>query len=306
MRVIHQKASPFAVPSVAGMTETPPAPRPSFRYDDVPTEYVEHGGYRYAYRRLGPRTGVPLVLCLRFRGTIDHWDPALLEVLSDRRDVIVFDNRGVNLTAGPPAASVQEMAQGVLDLLDGLGITEADILGWSLGGIVAQAAVLARPETFRHLVVAGSSSEGVPGQPQPDPRVWQVAGRGANTDEDFLYLFFPETDAGRTAGTASLRRLDHRLLASGAVASPEAVQGQLTAIRSLGQQHGLWDRLPELDLPVLVANGSHDVMINSYATYAMSTRLPNARALLYSDAGHGFLFQHAAEFGAEVVRFLAS
>nr|WP_281373044.1 alpha/beta hydrolase [Kineococcus aurantiacus] len=233
---------------------------------------------------------------------MDHWDPAFLQVLSDERDVIVFDNRGLNLTSGPPAHSIEEMGRGVLDLLDALELPEVDVLGWSLGGMVAQAAVLAGPGRFRHLVVAGSTSQGVPGQPAPEPKVWQVAGRGANDDEDFLYLFFPETPEGRAAGLASLRRLDHRLLVSGAVASPEAVQGQLTAIRTFTE--GFWARLPELTLPVLVANGSHDVMINSYATYAMSTRLPNARALLYSDAGHGFLFQHAEEFGAEVLRFL--
>ncbi|PRY14102.1 alpha/beta fold hydrolase [Kineococcus rhizosphaerae] len=276
--------------------------RREFRSDDAPTEFAEHGGYRYAYRRFGPRGGTPLVLCLRFRGTMDHWDPAFLEVLSDERDVVVFDNRGLNLTSGPPAQSIEEMGRGLLDLLDALGLPEVDVLGWSLGGMVAQAAVLAEPGRFRHLVVAGSTSQGVPGQPAPEPKVWQVAGRGANDDEDFLYLFFPETPAGRAAGLASLRRLDHRLLASGAVASPEAVQGQLTAIRTFTE--GFWERLPELTLPVLVANGSHDVMINSYATYAMSTRLPDARALLYSDAGHGFLFQHAEEFGAEVLRFL--
>ncbi|WP_432519060.1 alpha/beta fold hydrolase [Kineococcus sp. SYSU DK006] len=273
-----------------------------YRSDEASTEFAEHGGYRYAYRRFGPRGGTPLVLCLRFRGTMDHWDPAFLQVLSDERDVIVFDNRGLNLTSGPPAQSIEEMGRGLLDLLDALGLAAVDVLGWSLGGMVAQAAVLAQPQRFHHLVVAGSTSQGVPGQPAPEPKVWQVAGRGANDDEDFLYLFFPQTPAGRAAGLASLRRLDHRLTTSRAVVSAEGVQGQLTAIRAFTE--GFWSRLPELRLPVLVANGSHDVMINAYATYAMSTRLPNARAVLYSDAGHAFLFQHEAEFGEQVLRFL--
>ncbi|WP_432542650.1 alpha/beta fold hydrolase [Kineococcus sp. SYSU DK002] len=275
---------------------------PAHRWDDVPTEFVEVGGYRYAYRRSGPRGATPLVLCLRFRGTIDHWDPAFLDVLSAGRDVVVFDNRGLNLTSGEPARTVAEMADGVHDVLDGLGFEQADLLGWSLGGIVAQAAAFARPGRVRRLVVAGSTSGGVPGQPPTDERVWQVAGRGANTDEDFLELFFPRTPAGRSAGLASLRRLDRRLLASGATASPAAVQGQLAAIAALGE--GFWRRLTDLQIPVLVANGAHDVMIDAYATYAMSTRLPNARAVLFSDAGHGFLFQHAEEFGADVLRFL--
>ncbi|MBB2903214.1 pimeloyl-ACP methyl ester carboxylesterase [Kineococcus radiotolerans] len=233
---------------------------------------------------------------------MDHWDPAFLQVLSDERDVIIFDNRGVSLTSGPPAQSIAEMGRGLLDLLDALDLPVVDVLGWSLGGMVAQAAVLAQPRRFRHLVIAGSTSQGVPHQPAPEPKVWQVAGRGVNDDEDFLYLFFPQTPAARAAGLASLRRLDRRLVESGAVVAPEAVQGQLTAIRTFTK--GFWARLPELQLPVLVANGTHDVMINAYATYAMTTVLPNARALLYSDAGHAFLFQHPAEFGAEVLSFL--
>ncbi|WP_432563032.1 alpha/beta fold hydrolase [Kineococcus sp. SYSU DK003] len=279
------------------------APSSTARYAEAPDQFVEYGGHRYGYRRLGPRGATPLVLALRFRGTIDHWDPAFIDALARHRDVVVFDNRGINLTSGPPARTVAEMADGLHDVLDGLGLQEVDLLGWSLGGIVVQAAALARPGRVRRLVVAGSTSGGVPQQPEPDPRVWQVAGRGANTDEDFLYLFFPETAAARAAGLASLRRLDERLLASGAAASTEAVQGQLAAVRDLGE--GFWSRLPQLTVPVLVANGSHDVMISSYATYAMSTRLPNARAVLYSDAGHGFLFQHAEEFAADVHRFLS-
>ncbi|WP_432510059.1 alpha/beta fold hydrolase [Kineococcus sp. SYSU DK001] len=283
------------------MTQTLDPPT-THRWDDVPTQFVESGGYRYAYRRSGPRGGTPLVLCLRFRGTIDHWDPAFLDVLSAGRDVVVFDNRGLNLTSGEPARTVEAMADGVHDVLDGLGFDQADLLGWSLGGLVAQAAAFARPGRVRRLVVAGSTSGGVPGQPEPAPEVWQVAGRGANTDEDFLHLFFPRTPAGRTAGLASLRRLDRRLSTSGATASPEAVQAQLAAIAALGE--GFWPRLPELTIPVLVANGAHDVMIDAYATYAVSKRLPNARAVIFSDAGHGFLFQHAEEFGADVLRFL--
>jgi hypothetical protein len=89
-------------------------------------------------------------------------------------------------------------------------------------------------------------------------------------DEDFLYLFFPETDTARQAGLASLRRLNTRLTASHAEVSPKAVQAQLAAIRSFGT--GMWDRLGELTLPVLIANGPHDVMIDSYASYAMSQR----------------------------------
>jgi pimeloyl-ACP methyl ester carboxylesterase len=274
----------------------------TFQADRASTQYVDGASARFAYRRLGRQSGVPLIMALRFRGTIDHWDPALLDVLSSERDVIVFDNRGTGRSSGTPPTTIDGLAQGLLEFVDALGLTQVDLLGWSMGGFVVQTATLLRPALVRRLIVAGSGPGRVPDMPATPEKVLQIMGKPVSTDEDVLYLFFPETDAGRQAGLASLQRLDTRLNDSHAAVAPEAVQAQLAAVTSFGA--GVWDRLPELTLPVLVANGAHDVMINAFASYAMSQRLPNARVILYSDAGHGFLFQHAEEFGHEVLRFL--
>lgn len=174
-------------------------------------------------------------------------------------------------------------------------------MGWSLGGIVAQGITLGAPELVRRLIVAVSTPAGVPDQPKPPAKVDEILTHAVNDDEDYLHLFFPETESARAAGLASLRRLDVRLAASGAAVQDETYRGQLTAVATFA---GYYDRLGELTLPVLVANGAHDVMINSYATYAMSQKLPDAKVVLYSDAGHGFLFQHVEDFAHEVDRFL--
>jgi pimeloyl-ACP methyl ester carboxylesterase len=274
----------------------------TFQADRAETQYVEGASTRFAYRRIGPRSGVPLVMAVRFRGTLDHWDPALLDVLSSERDLILFDNRGTGRSSGMAPATIEGLAQGLLDFVDALDLSQVDLLGWSLGGYVVQVASLLRPTLVRRLIVAGSGPGRMPDLPASPEKVWQVAGKPVNSDEDFLYLFFPETDEGRQAGLASLRRLDTRLNESHAVVAPEAVVSQLAAISSFGT--GVWDQLGELTLPVLVANGSHDVMISAFASYAMSQRLPNAKVILYSDAGHAFLFQHAEGFGREVLRFL--
>jgi pimeloyl-ACP methyl ester carboxylesterase len=275
----------------------------AYRSDSVETQYVDGANARFAYRRFGPRGGVPLVLFLRFRGTIDHWDPALLDVVSAQRDTIVFDNRGTGFSTGVAPDSVEELAAGGIEFIEALGLTEVDLLGWSMGGFVAQGVALTRPELVRRLVVAGSGPGGrVPGQPTSPEEVWQVAGKPVNDDEDFLYLFFPENAAAREAGLASLRRLDTRLLASGATVSPEAVKAQMVAIGSFA---GFYDRLEELTLPVLVVNGAHDVMISAYASFAMTQKLPDAKLTIYSDSGHGVPFQHPEEFGKEVLDFLA-
>ncbi len=274
----------------------------TFQADRASTQHVDGASARFAYRRCRTQSGVPLIMALRFRGTIDHWDPALLDVLASERNVIVFDNRGTGRSSGTAPTTIDGLAQGLLEFIDALGLTEVDLLGWSMGGYVVQAATLKRPELVRRLVVAGSGPGRVPGMPAAPERVLQIMGKPASSEDDVLYLFFPETDEGRQAGLASLRRLDTRLSESHADVAPEAVAAQRAAISSFGT--GVWDWLGELTLPVLVANGAHDVMISAFASYAMSQRLPNAKVILYSDAGHAFLFQHADDFGHEVLRFL--
>lgn len=271
----------------------------------APTQFVDSTNARFAYRRFGAPAGVPLVLALRFRGTMDHWDPAFLDELADEREVIIFDNIGHSRSSGTAPTTMDALAAGLIEFVDALGLTKIDLLGWSLGGIVVQAATLARPDLVRRLVVAGSSpGGGVPGMPAPDPRVWQVATKPVNDDGDFLYLFFPDDGAGHALGVQSLRRLDPRVLADEHTpVSLETMQAQLAVIASTGSS--VWDRLSEIRIPVLVANGAHDRMIDSYATYAMAGRLADAKAVLYSDAGHGFLFQHIDDFAGEVLHFLS-
>lgn len=269
------------------------------------TRYVDAPNARFAYRRFGTGSGIPLVLALRFRGTMDHWDPAFLDRLAAERDVIVFDNIGHARTDGDAPTTIEALAGGLVEFVSALELAEVDLLGWSLGGIVVQAATLQRPELVRRLIVAGSSpGGGVPGMPQPDPRIWQVATKPVNDDDDFLYLFFPETDQARELGVQSLRRLDARTQSADHVpVSLDTMKAQLSVIASTGSS--IWDRLGEVEIPVLVANGAHDRMIDAYASYAMAGRLPNAKVVLYSDAGHGFLFQHIDDFTSEVLNFLA-
>ncbi|MEU6754110.1 alpha/beta hydrolase [Spirillospora sp. NPDC046719] len=271
--------------------------------DQAETRFVDGPeGERFAYRRFGPVGTVPLVLLMRLRGTMDHWDPALLDRLAADREVIIFDNRGTSASTGTVPNTIEGLADGAIAFIRSIGTPQVDVLGWSMGGIVAQGVALRAPDLVRRLIVAGSSAGGVPDLPEPPARVNEVLAHEVNTDEDYLYLFFPETEEARAAGVASLRRIDRRLTESKAQVQLETYRAQLTAI---GGFAGFWDRQQDLTLPVLVANGAHDVMIHSYATYAMSQRLPNAKIVLYSDAGHGFLFQHVEDFAVEVGRFLA-
>jgi pimeloyl-ACP methyl ester carboxylesterase len=276
-----------------------------FQADLGRTSYVGAPSGRFGYRRLGTAGGVPLVLVTRFRGTIDHWDPVLLDVLARERDVILVDYPGVNTSTGSTPATVRGLAGGVAEFISALGLDRADLLGWSLGGYVVQDVALNYPGLVRRLVVAASGPGAVPGTPVPPARLWEAARRPVNDDSDFLYMFFPETPAGREAGLASLRRLDTRLSVSRADTTPGSVAAQTAALTGWGKgEDTSWERLGELQMPVLLGAGACDHMMHPFGVYSMAQRLPDAKVIFYTDSGHGFLFQHADDFGEEVLRFL--
>ena len=136
--------------------------------------------------------------------------------------------------------------------------------------------------------------------------VWEVTPKLVNDDEDFLYLFFPETPDGRDAGVAHLARLGQHDEGRGPALDLEGVSAQAIAIFEWAQGAGSsLPRLGEITIPVLVANGVDDIMIHSFNSYVMAQRLPHAELILYPRAGHGFLFQHAQRFGDAVAEFLS-
>jgi pimeloyl-ACP methyl ester carboxylesterase len=268
------------------------------------TQSVSVPGDRVVFRRAGPAKGPPLLLCQRFRGTIDDWDPVFLNVLTAERDVIAFDGAGVGYSRGEVPSTVAGMAGGVIEWLGALELDEVNVLGWSMGGFVALSVALSRPKMVRRLIVAGSKPGLVPGAPAPDPEVGRVASKAVNDADDLLYLFFPASDEGRAAGLASLERLAGA--ENPATVSPRAVQAQSAALTSWSTgTETAWERLEELTMPILVAAGAQDRLMDAYNSYAMVRRLPNATLMIYGDAGHAFLFQHPNEFARQVVDFLA-
>jgi pimeloyl-ACP methyl ester carboxylesterase len=271
--------------------------------------YVDAPSARFAYRRTGPRGGVPLVLLHRFRATVDWWDPQFVEALARQRDVISFDNIGIGYTGGEPLTSVQAFAAGAIEFIEALGLETVDILGWSFGGVVAQAVTLARPDLVRRLIVAGSGSGSAPGTPRMTDEVLAImASPGSgNNRKDMMYLFYPDTPQARALGEQHFDRVAAAMPAGAPSVSEAAAMGQLQAIAAA--QSAPWEQvaanLATITQPVLYANGMHDVMIHPHASYAAVEHLPSAKLVLYSDAGHAFLFQHLEEFASEVTTFLA-
>ena len=264
---------------------------------------------RFTYRRMGPRGGVPLILLNRFRATIDWWDPEFLDYLAADHDVIVFDNVGIGYTSGSPRDSMDGFAEGAVEFIEALGLSNVDVLGWSLGGVVAHAVALRKPDLVRKIIVAGSTPGGaVPGLEMSEEVLRIMAKPGGGDADDMLYLFYPETDRARAAGREHFAKVSTRLATGGPAVSEEAAMGQLTAV---GKLLAVPFEQVQLDLavtkqPVLYANGAHDVMIPAVASYVAVQHLDTATLVLYGDAGHAFLFQHARAFATEVANFLAA
>jgi len=275
----------------------------------VPTRTLDIAGNTIAYRDLGPREGTPLLLVNRFRGTMDHWDPRLIDRLASERRVVMFDQAGFARSSGTPPDSQQGFAAGVAALASKLDIETFDVLGFSMGGTVALQLALDQPQRVRRAVIAGSAPGHVPGDVaanQPaGAEVWQVATKPVNVDEDFLFLFFEPSESSQQAGREYLARLRQREDAFAKQVDANAWQAQLKAAMGVRDaQTSLLPRLKEIRQPVLVANGRHDIMAPTYASFAMAQELPNGWLKIYPDSGHGFLFQYPDEFGDDVLRFL--
>lgn len=138
--------------------------------DQALTEYADVPSGRLACRFGKANGDIPIVALNRFRGTIDHWDPAFLDALAARREVITVDNAGVGYSTGTTPDTINEMAGVVIEFLSAMGLGQVDLLAWSMGGMVGQIVALDRPDLVRRMVIGGSGPGGIPGNPGPDPR----------------------------------------------------------------------------------------------------------------------------------------
>src|SRR5271156_3616446 len=132
----------------------------SYTHQTAPTQFVEANGTRFAYRRFGNPQGVPIVLNQHFRGTLDHWDPAVTNGLAKTREVILFDNAGVASSSGETPDSFQEMGANAIAFTRALGLEQVDVLGFSIGGMVSQEFVLQAPDLVRKLILVGTGPRG--------------------------------------------------------------------------------------------------------------------------------------------------
>ena len=272
-------------------------------YKDAPTRTVTAGGVEFAYRELGPKTGVPLVLATHLAAVLDNWDPRVVDGLATKHRVIAFDNRGVGATTGTTPRTIAAMAKDAVAFIRALGLTQVDLLGFSMGGMIAQVIVQDEPQLVRKLILAGTGPAGGEGIKNVTKLSHLDTVRALLTLQDpKQFLFFTRTADGRRAGKEFLARLKERTNNRDKAISLKSYFAQLDAIHRWGLERP--HDLSTVRQPVLVANGESDRMVPTQNSVDLARRLPDSDLVIYPDAGHGGIFQFHGQFVAKALAFL--
>lgn len=275
-------------------------------HQTAPTQFVEANSIRFAYRRFGKPSGVPLVFNQHYIGTMDYWDPAVTDGLARDREVILFNNAGVSSSSGEVPMTFERMAANAVAFIKALGLKRVDVLGFSIGGMVAQEITLQAPDLVRRLIVDGTGPRGGQGMES----LTQAAGRffGATYDSAegvWLAVKFSPSAAGQAAGREFLKRTHLRREGRDPEVNDKVSPAQIEAMEKWGvQREGSYDYLKTIKQPTLVVNGSNDVIMPTVNSFIMQQNIPKAQLIIYPDSNHGAHHQYPELFVEHATLFL--
>ena len=282
-------------------------------YETAENRFIDINGIKHAYRLFGKSEGIPLFLHVHFRGNMDWWDPAFINPLAAKRPVLLVDNTGVGRSEGEVPTSFVGWAQAIIDVVKALNIPKIDVLGFSMGGMVAQRIALQAPELVRRLIIAGaapSAGEGIVGG---DPKYFVEVAGGSNLEEwssSLKHTFYSHSEKKQKLADEWWQRMVNARSDRVGMLEGQGLQNQIASVqRWFSGEHrdeGSYDQLDQIKIPVLVANGSNDLLVPTSNSWILWKRLVNAEASLhlYPDSGHGFLDEYHDHFSRLVNDFL--
>jgi pimeloyl-ACP methyl ester carboxylesterase len=263
----------------------------------APTLIASTSDGNVGYREVG--TGSPILLIMGYSGSMDAWEPSFVDALAADHTVIVFDNAGIGDTSAlPPPLSISAMAKQTSALIDTLKLNHPAVLGWSMGGMIAQALAVSHPSQVSHLILAATQPGN--GKSLPIPAA-VVAALSSSNPATLLSVLFPENQTA--AANAYVEGILEYPDFYGASATVKTEQNA-AAMQWLAGRDPAGHLLRRIRVRTLVSDGTLDEADPTPNDLMLAATIPHARLLLYPDAGHAFLFQDSAAFVPVIDRFL--
>lgn len=272
-------------------------------YAHAPAKSIAVGDITYAYRELGPKEDIPVIFFVHLAATLDNWDPRIVDPIAEKRHVITFDQRGIGASTGVVPSTIEEAADHAYEFITALGYDEVDIFSFSMGGMIAQDLVVKHPSLVRRLVLAGTGPRGGKDMDKVvGTTYWDLLRAAVTRSDPKEFLFFNRDDRGKRAAKAFVARLSERTVDRDTSISLKAFQTQLKAIQRYGRSAP--SDLSKLTQPTLIANGDNDRMVPSVLSTDLHRRIAGSELVMYSDSGHGGIFQYHHQFAPVAVEFL--
>jgi pimeloyl-ACP methyl ester carboxylesterase len=270
----------------------------------APTQFVEADDIRFAYRRWGKPGAFPLVFMQYFSANLDDWDPLVTDSFAADHDVILFDNAGVGSSGGETPGTVSEMTRHALAFCDALRLKQFNLVGFSLGGMIAQQMALDYRARVNRIVLLGTGPRGGEGMTFSE----LSSEERADPERFVLTAFFSPSEASQAAGRAYLRRLAARADDRDLPVTTRAADAQLRALRDWGTVPAIdrYATLQQVKHPTLVVHGNKDIVVQPVNAFILAERLPDAQLIIYPDSSHGAQYQHAALFLKHAKQFLSA